>query len=107
VGTGNLPQDHHPAVLAGRGDPGNQRGDLAASPAQISRFAAYRYARTYNLRQIKRVADRHERARRAATRAASDQALQVLAASDDRESAAWDVDFPQARHRGQALWEAY
>jgi hypothetical protein len=86
---------------------GAREGTRPYPEARTSRFAAYHYARTVNVRRIKRIADRHEGTLRAATRAVTRQALHVLAAADDRESAAWEVELPELRHRGQALWEAY
>ncbi|GAA3832197.1 hypothetical protein GCM10022226_61780 [Sphaerisporangium flaviroseum] len=86
---------------------GVREGTRPRPETRTPRFAAYHYARAVNVRRIKRVADRHERVLRATTRAVSHQVLQVLAAAADRESAAWEVDFPEPRHRGQALWESY
>lgn len=72
------------------------------------RLRAYTYPRTFGMgRIVSEPARRLQRALRAAERATERQIRAVLRAAPDPVEQAWDVDFPDPRHRHFGVWDAW
>lgn len=71
------------------------------------RLAAYTYPRATGARLVARISNLQERSLRAADRAMGQRARQVLRGSQDAVEAAWDLDFPDPRHRHFAVWDSW
>ncbi|GLX06745.1 hypothetical protein Misp03_36720 [Microbispora sp. NBRC 16548] len=79
-------------------------GDHRPAPERVIRnFTPYNYPRGVGKRGIRAVSKMDQKALRAAARAARDRALQSLRAEEHPADAAWDVEFPEPRHRGNSL----
>lgn len=68
---------------------------------------AYTYPRTCGLRVIGGISNRQERGLRAADRAMDRKARQALRGAQDAVEAAWDMEFPDPRHRHFGVWDSY
>lgn len=72
------------------------------------RLEAYEYPRTYGVgHTVSYRANRQERALRAADRAMDRLARSVLRGAQDAVEAAWDLDFPDPRHRHFGVWDSW
>ncbi|MCC5574500.1 hypothetical protein IMZ11_02445 [Microtetraspora sp. AC03309] len=91
------------AILRGAVEAGHR-----PRPTRVSRrLDAHTYPRTYGDRWIAYAANRQERALRAADRVAAVNTRHVLRAADELVDAAWDMDWPDPRHRHFAVWDSY
>jgi hypothetical protein len=85
-----------------------ERGGHRPRPeSRRHRLEAYTYPRTYNVRVVGGISNRQERALRAADRAWDRKARQVLRGSQDATEDAWDVEFPDPRHRHYGVWDSW
>lgn len=72
------------------------------------RLEAYTYPRTYGIgHTVSGPSNRQERGLRAADRAMDRLARQVLRGSQDAVEEAWDLDFPDPRHRHFGVWDSW
>jgi hypothetical protein len=71
------------------------------------RLEAYEYPRSYGLRVIGGISNRQERGLRAADRVMDRRVRQMLRGAQDAVEAAWDVDFPDPRHRHFGVWDSW
>lgn len=77
-------------------------------PEAISpRLEAYTYPRTHGGQFIAYAANRQERALRAADRIAGNRTRQAVRGALDSVEAAWEVDYPDPRHRHFAVWDSW
>lgn len=85
-----------------------EAGGRRPRPSRVTRrLRAGTYPRASNLRVIGALANRQERALRAADRTVDRWARQVLRGAEAPVEAAWDVDFPDPRHRHDGLWDSW
>lgn len=71
------------------------------------RLEAYTYPRTYGLRVIGGISNRQERGLRAADRVRDRKVRAVLRGAQDAVEAAWDIEFPDPRHRHFGVWDSW
>lgn len=84
------------------------RGERPKPARVVKRLEAFDYPRTYCKGHVVQYrANRQERALRAADRAAADRARHLLRAAGNAVDAAWDVEFPDPRHRHFAVWDSW
>lgn len=86
---------------------GKRNGHRPRPQHRQHRLESYTYPRTHGMRRTSYTANRQERALRAADRALEWKARQVLRGAQDAVEAAWEIDFPDPRHRHFAVWDSW
>jgi hypothetical protein len=76
--------------------------------ARLHRLLAYTYPRTHGIgHTVSGPSNRQERGLRAADRAVGREVAKALRAAQDAVQAAWDVEYPEPRHRHFGVWDSW